>query len=179
MVANLAAIPDMQSIGGHVVDVFISYSRHDKAKVAQLAQKIEAAGYDVWWDAELPAHKSYGDVITEKIGEAKAAVVVWSGNAAESQWVRAEADVARNQKKLIQTSLGEVMPPLPFNQIQCADIGDWDGEDDHRGWRKIKASLENLCGEREIAPLAVFLASDGAGAINGQLINVCGGRVMT
>ena len=30
----------------------------------------------------------------------------------------------------------------------------------------------------EIAPLAVFLASDGASAINGQLINVCGGRVM-
>ncbi len=30
----------------------------------------------------------------------------------------------------------------------------------------------------EIAPLAVFLAGDGAAAINGQLINVCGGRVM-
>jgi len=30
----------------------------------------------------------------------------------------------------------------------------------------------------EIAPLAVFLAGDGALAINGQLINVCGGRVM-
>ena len=30
----------------------------------------------------------------------------------------------------------------------------------------------------EIAPLAVFLASDGSGAINGQLINVCGGTVM-
>ncbi len=30
----------------------------------------------------------------------------------------------------------------------------------------------------EVAPLAVFLASDGATAINGQLINVCGGTVM-
>jgi ketoreductase len=30
----------------------------------------------------------------------------------------------------------------------------------------------------EIAPLAVFLAGDGAAAINGQLINVCGGTVM-
>jgi 3-oxoacyl-[acyl-carrier protein] reductase len=30
----------------------------------------------------------------------------------------------------------------------------------------------------EIAPLVAFLASDGAAAINGQLINVCGGRVM-
>lgn len=31
----------------------------------------------------------------------------------------------------------------------------------------------------EIAPLVAFLASEGAGAINGQLINVCGGRVMS
>lgn len=31
----------------------------------------------------------------------------------------------------------------------------------------------------EISPLAAFLASDGATAINGQLINVCGGRVMS
>lgn len=30
----------------------------------------------------------------------------------------------------------------------------------------------------EIAPLAVFLAGDGAAGINGQLINVCGGTVM-
>jgi len=31
----------------------------------------------------------------------------------------------------------------------------------------------------EIAPLAVFLASNGSAAINGQLINVCGGTVMS
>jgi NAD(P)-dependent dehydrogenase (short-subunit alcohol dehydrogenase family) len=31
----------------------------------------------------------------------------------------------------------------------------------------------------EIAALAVFLAGDAAGAINGQLINVCGGTVMS
>jgi hypothetical protein len=136
-------------MGGPVPDVFISYSRHDQEAVARLAQKVEAAGYDVWWDAELPPHKSYGDVITEKIGAAKAAIVVWSETASASEWVRAEADVARNQKKLIQTALGDIIPPLPFNQIQFADIGDWQGEDDHTGWRKVLASLTELCGERE------------------------------
>ena len=140
-------------------DVFISYSRHDQVAVARLAAKVEAEGYDVWWDAELPPHKSYGDVITEKIGSAKAAIVVWSETAAQSEWVRAEADVARNQKKLIQTALGDLIPPLPFNQIQFADIGDWQGEDDHSGWRKVLASLKELCGEREGGAVAAIAAA--------------------
>lgn len=136
-----------------MVDVFISYSRDNKARVAQIAQAVSAAGYAVWWDAELPPHRSYGDVITEKIGSAKAAIVVWSRASVQSEWVRAEADVARNQKKLVQTAIDDVMPPLPFNQIQIAELADWDGDPDHRGWRKVLMSLEELCG-REATPAA-------------------------
>lgn len=129
-----------------MVDVFISYSRENKERVAQIAHAVQAAGYELWWDAELPPHRSYGDVITEKIGSAKAAIVVWSHASAQSEWVRAEADVARNQKKLVQTAIDDVMPPLPFNQIQFAELADWNGEPDHRGWRKVLMSLEDLCG---------------------------------
>ncbi|MGN7928904.1 YARHG domain-containing protein [Sphingopyxis sp. 22461] len=137
-----------------MVDVFISYSRDNKARVADIAAAVAAAGYDVWWDAELPPHRSYGDVITEKIGSAKAAIVVWSHLSAQSEWVRAEADVARNQKKLVQTAIDDVMPPLPFNQIQFADLRDWNGDPAHSGWRKVLMSLEELCG-REAAPAPV------------------------
>ncbi len=134
-----------------MVDVFISYSRDNKARVADIAAAVAAAGYDVWWDAELPPHRSYGDVITEKIGSAKAAIVVWSHASAASEWVRAEADVARNQKKLVQTAIDDVMPPLPFNQIQCADLSDWNGDAAHGGWRKVLMSLEELCGREAAA----------------------------
>jgi hypothetical protein len=129
-----------------MVDVFISYARADQELVRRLAEAVKREGYGIWWDEELPPHLTYGDVITEKIGAAKAAIVVWSHDAAASEWVRAEADVARNQKKLIQTSIDERMPPMPFNQIQFAQIGDWRGEDDHPGWMKVKASLRALCG---------------------------------
>lgn len=134
-----------------MVDVFISYSRRDQAMVAMLAGAIEAEGYDVWWDEELPPHQSYGDVITAKIAMARAALVVWSADAVASEWVRAEADMARNQRKLIQTALHNVMPPLPFNQIQYAEMGGWQGEADHPGWRKVKLSLAELCGPRDPA----------------------------
>ena len=57
----------------------------DQAVVRRLAEAVRREGYSVWWDDELPPHLSYGDVITEKIGAAKAAIVVWSRNAAASR----------------------------------------------------------------------------------------------
>ena len=129
-----------------MVDVFISYARANRDMVRRLAEAIGRLGYVVWWDEELPAHLSYGTVITEKIGEAKATLVVWSAVSAASESVRAEADMARNQKTLIQTAIGDCVPPLPFNRIQYAEIGDWHGEEDHPGWRKARASLAALCG---------------------------------
>lgn len=129
-----------------MVDVFISYSRDNEDRVRLLAEKVRELGYVLWWDEELPPHKSYGDVITEKIGQAKAGIVVWSETAVQSEWVRAEADVARNQKKLIQVTLDDAQPPMPFNQIQFVKLGDWNGEPDHRGWTKVQGSLAELCG---------------------------------
>lgn len=129
-----------------MVDVFISYSRSDQATVAMIARAVEAAGYDVWWDAELPPHQAYGEVITAKIEQTKAAIVVWSATAVKSEWVRAEADMARHHRKLVQTAIDDVIPPLPFNQIQYAKLGDWRGEPDHPGWRKVLVSLADLCG---------------------------------
>ena len=129
-----------------MVDVFISYARESQVHAQRVAEGVAREGYSVWWDQDLPPHLSYGDVITEKIGVAKAVIVIWSAAAAESEWVRAEADLARGQKKLIQTSVDGRLPPMPFNQIQFATIGDWQGEPDHSGWRKVRASLAALCG---------------------------------
>src|SRR5688572_19235315 len=98
-------------MGMGMVDVFISYSRANKDVVGRLAEAVKRLGYVVWWDDELPAHLSYGDVITEKIGAARAAIVVWSEGSTGSEWVRAEADLARNQKKLVQTSIDACAPP--------------------------------------------------------------------
>lgn len=134
-----------------MADVFISYSRDDLTTVSKIAAAVKEAGYDLWWDKDLPPHLSYTEVIQEKIGGAKAVIVVWSEEASKSEWVRAEADMARNQNKLVQTSIDDSMPPLPFNQIQYASLSDWKGEDDHPAWHKVLLSLTDLVG-REHAP---------------------------
>ena len=76
--------------------VFISYARSDEDLAADIADGLREAGYEVWRDDELPAHRAYAEVIEERIKGASAVVVLWSAEACKSQWVRAEADTARS-----------------------------------------------------------------------------------
>ena len=83
-------------------------------------------------------------MIEERLNTAKAVVVLWSVHAAKSQWVRAEADSGRNRHLLVQASLDGTVPPLPFNQIQCADLNGSSELKDSRGWAKLVRSVEEL-----------------------------------
>jgi len=58
-------------------DIFVSYGRSTESQAHQVAEALRASGYNVWRDDELPAHRSYGDVIEERLRSAKAVVVVW------------------------------------------------------------------------------------------------------
>ena len=127
-------------------DVFVSYARSTERQAHQVADVLRAAGYAVWRDNELPAHRSYGEVIEERLRAAKAVVVLWSLEAIGSQWVRAEADMAREAGTLVQLTVDGSLPPIPFNQIQCADLRGWDGETDAPGWRKVVDSIASLTG---------------------------------
>jgi TolB-like protein len=140
--------------GRALADVFISYARKDQALARRLAGALQARGLSVWWDDQLPAHRAYSDVIEQHLRQAKVAVVLWSADAAQSQWVRAEADLARSEGKLVQAQTDGVMPPMPFNQIQCADLRGWRGGKAHAGWQKLAASVEALVsGEEEERPV--------------------------
>ena len=118
-------------------DVFISYARSNEEQAKQVEQALRDGGHAVWRDAELPAHRSYAEVIEERLKSSGAVIVLWSAEATKSQWVRAEADAARELGTLIQARVDATMPPIPFNQIQCADLTDWGGDPDHPGWRKL------------------------------------------
>jgi adenylate cyclase len=86
-------------------------------------------------------------VIEERLKSAKAVVVLWSAEAARSQWVRAEADAARAGGTLVQAAIDGTIPPMPFNQIQCADLSGWAGDCETAGWRKLAASVAALAGD--------------------------------
>ena len=139
-------------------DVFISYARATEATAERVAAALRALGYDVWRDDQLAPHRTYADEIEQRLRSARAVVVLWSADAVKSHWVRAEADLARNAGKLVQATLEGATPPLPFNQIQSADLSGWLGEVDAPAWRKIVDSVTALAG-----------AVSGAGTAPGRL----------
>lgn len=130
-------------------EVFLSYARADVASARRVAKVLESAGHAVWWDSQLPAHRAYSEEIERRLEQAKAVVVLWSKSAAQSQWVRAEADFARSRGKLVQAQLDDGLPPMPFNQIQCAPLKGWRGSVRDPGWAKLAASVAALVSGEE------------------------------
>jgi hypothetical protein len=132
-------------------DVFISYARSTAKRAQQVAEALRRLGYEVWRDDELPAHRSYTDVIAERLRAAKAVVVIWPAEAVKSEWVQSEADGARADHKLVQLSIDGAPLPMPFDRIQRADLVGWSGDVDAPGWRKVVASIRDLAGVAGLA----------------------------
>ncbi len=130
-------------------DVFVSYARSTEPQAAGVAAALSSLGYAVWRDSDIPAGRSFSDEIERRLGLAKAVVVVWSAEAARSQWVRSEADRARQGEKIVQLSVDGSPLPMPFDQIECADLVGWSGDGADPEWRKVLASVAELVGPGE------------------------------
>lgn len=112
-----------------MADVFISYSKLDKAIAEALANDLKAKGIDVWWDFDLYAGDDFHDVIMAELNNAKAVIVIWSANSAKSRYVRDEANEALKKNKLIPTLAPEATTdnvPLGFKSLQCVPVSSRD-----------------------------------------------------
>ena len=127
-----------------LADVFISYARSTAVQAQAAAIALRSLGYTVWLDDELPAHRAYRKVIEEQVAAAKAVLVLWSSEAIDSEWVLSEAERGREARKLIQGVVDGAPLPMPFDQIQCADLKGWTGDSHSAGWRKVVASVAVL-----------------------------------
>lgn len=134
-----------------MADIFLSYARESAETATRIAAALRGQGYSVWFDEELPAHRAYADVIASELDAARAVLVLWSEAAARSQWVRSEANRAREKGNLVQLRVDGVRLPMPFDQIQCAQIAH--AELSGTGWRSVIRAIEAIAkGEPEPLP---------------------------
>ena len=127
-----------------MADIFISYSRADRGRVAPVAAALEQGGLDPWWDTRLGSGEDYGMVIEREIAAASSVLVAWSATARQSLWVRAEANEALDAGKLVQLSLDEARLPLPFNMLHAIDFSAWPGRRDASPWDQLEAELRRI-----------------------------------
>lgn len=84
-----------------MADIFVSYSRQDKALVAPLVAALEAEGWSVWWDPEITPGEEFDSLISRELERARALVVVWTPGSVDSRWVRGEARDAADRGVLV------------------------------------------------------------------------------
>ena len=102
-----------------MADIFLSYARPDAATAQRIARELGKSGFTVWFDRDLPAHRSYSDVIQRELDDASAVLVLWSAASVQSEWVRSEANHAASRLPEATT----IARPAPCFNRPCARSG--------------------------------------------------------
>jgi adenylate cyclase len=108
-----------------MADVFVSYARADRARVAPLVAAIVAKGWTVWWDPEITPGQEFDDQIDAEIDAAKAVMVVWTPTSVTSRWVRGEAREAADRGILVPVRFEKARLPMDVRAIHTTDLDDW------------------------------------------------------
>ena len=102
--------------------VFLSYARDDLRRARKVAEALETAGHEVWWDSRLKGGSEYSHEIDEALKAADAVVVLWSKVSVHSEWVRDEAAVGKQSGRLVPATIDGTEPPLGFRQHHTINL---------------------------------------------------------
>ena len=133
-------------------DIFISYSREDRARAHDFARALTDRGLNVWWDAALHSGENFDEVIEAQLKAAKAVLVLWSPRSVKSRWVRAEATLADRRNKLVPVIIEPCDRPIIFELAHTIDLAHWHGESDDPAWQTFLGDLMRLARPEASAP---------------------------
>ena len=127
-------------------DIFISYAREDRPRAEAIAKALEEHGWSAWWDWNIPAGKTFRQVIQEQLDRARCVIVLWSATSIARKWVIEEASEGEERGILVPVLIERVRPPLGFRSIQTADLTGWGGETTAPACLRLRLDIEALIG---------------------------------
>lgn len=116
--------------GDSQVEVFVSYKREDRDRVAPLVACLREAGLHVWWDEDLPGGAPWRSTLLHHLDAARCVIVIWSEASVSpsGDFVHEEASRAKQRGVLLPVNIDAVAPPLGFGQVQALDLTGWRGD---------------------------------------------------
>jgi len=127
-------------------DIFLSYASSDREKAQAIAMGFMDAGFDVFFDKNIPAGLKFEDVIERELDNATAVVVLWSAESVNSQWIRREAQVGLDRNVLLPVLIEPVAMPLSFRAVPAADLTEWRGQPEHPAFKELVEAVLTLRG---------------------------------
>ena len=129
-----------------MTDVFVSYARSDKARVAPLVAALEAQGWSVWWDPAIAPGQEFDRTIADELARAASVLVVWTQDSVESRWVRGEARDAADRGILVPLRIGNPVLPIDFRALHTIDLAEGGDPDGGPAFREVVRALGALIG---------------------------------
>ena len=158
-----------------MADVFVSYARSDKARVAPLVAAIVAQGWSVWWDPEIDPGQEFDRLIAAELKAAAVVLVVWTPDSVTSRWVRGEARDGADRGILVPVRFEAASLPIDVRALHTTDLDDW-GEDPRSPQLQEVLRAVGAIINRDRAPKPAGAGSDpvpSAGATEPAHIAIC------
>jgi len=140
-----------------MADIFVSYSRTDRARVAPLVAALEAEGWLVWWDPEITPGQEFDSQIAIELETAHAILVVWTPASVSSRWVRGEAREAADRGVLVPVRFDDVKLPIDVRAIHTTDLDAWQENPQSTAFQQLVRALSPLAGRSGGKPGTVAL----------------------
>ncbi len=155
-----------------MADVFVSYARGDKARVAPVVAAIEAQGWTVWWDPEIDAGQQFDDQIEAALKAAKAVLVVWTPTSVSSRWVRGEAREAADRGTLVPVRFENASLPMDVRAIHTTELDGWSEDPASAPFQSLLRALSAMIA-RQSAPPARDAGANLAPSITPPRLAIC------
>ncbi len=127
-----------------MADIFVSYARADRARVAPLVAALEAQGWSVWWDPEISPGQEFDRQIARELDAAKAVIVVWTPASVDSRWVRGEARLAADRGVLVPVRFERARLPIDALALHTTDLDDWKEDPRSGAFQQLSRALGAL-----------------------------------
>ena len=156
-----------------MADIFISYARSDRARVAPLVAAIEARGWSVWWDPAIAAGQQFDDQIDAELQAASAVLVVWTATSVASRWVRGEARDAAERGILVPVRFDDARLPIDVRAIQTTDLDKWNEDPASAPFQDLLRSLESVIKRQRASAKSAASSAPSAAAAAVPRVAIC------